>query len=76
MVSSLLKNGVEFCHVFDDRTVVHGDKRGTFTVLTSRRVETGPGDVFEIVGREVRYNVRILNSQVGNDGWATLCELT
>jgi hypothetical protein len=75
MVSSLLKNGVHFCDVLEDRTIVHGAETGTFMIVTSQRISPWPGDVFEIVGREIRYRVDIVESRIGIDGWDTLCSL-
>ena len=75
MVSILLRNGLRCCDVLDDTLVIHATAQGTFTILTSQRVESMPGDVFEFSGRDLRCHVTILHSRVGVEGWHTLCEL-
>ena len=72
----LQRNGVEFCEVIAPQGPLQPDEGRAFSLVTTQRVFPLPGDVFEIVSRDIRFPVSIVQSHVGPHGWDTVCILS
>ena len=76
MYSSLLRNGEKFCDVIQPTGSLQPDEWGAVSLVTAQRVLPLPGDVFELVDRNIRFPLTILKSHVGTHGWNTVCILS